>query len=623
MIALQKSGLQHIQSGVLIDSDKSDQVIGNENLGYHSIPATWAKATMLVRCNSIVRGHSAVSLGTIEAIITLICNDFTPIIPLRGTISASGDLMPLSYVAGVVEGNPDVWVRTGKKTPCTIVSAKEALEMVGLKPITLRPKEGLGLTNGTAASTAVATLALYETHHLAVLSQILTAVAVEALLGNAESFHPFVAQVRPHAGQIEAARNIRTFLNGSKLALGLTGQKDRTKSNLIQDRYPVRSSSQWIGPQLEDLLLAHRQISVELNATSDNPLVDVINEEVYSGANFQAASITSAMEKTRLSLQMLGKMLFSQCTELINPTLNNGLPPNLAADDPSLSFTMKGVDVNMAAYMSELAFLSSPVSSHVQSAEMHNQAINSLAFISARYTMQAVEVTSLMCASFLYVGCQALDLRVLHIGFLQALQPAIQSITSEIFGEVLPPEGMDKLQSDLWKHILEGWALTSKMDAKERCQYLVQTSLAVVLNGLIAQTEASSPAYMHLVGQLEVWKDRTVTIVYDTYMSIRAKFLEHPDTEEFLGQASRRLYLFVRKELGVPFHTGIAEHPSPEDDLTTRINGRKRKTIGSWISTIYESLRSGQLHEPIMMCLEEETEDAGVKGMAEGNNLFN
>lgn len=106
---------------------------------------------------------------------------------------------------------------------------------------------------------------------------------------------------------------------------------------------------------------------------SDNPLVDVEAKEVYYGANFQAAAITSAMEKTRTALQMLGKLSFAQSSEMIDPKLNNELPTNLAADEPSTSFTMKGVDVNMAAYMSELGFLANPVSSHIQTAEMHNQ----------------------------------------------------------------------------------------------------------------------------------------------------------------------------------------------------------------------------------------------------------
>lgn len=615
MTALQKALLQLTQSGVLVTADKNDHAAGIQDLGFHSMPAPWVRATMLVRCNSIMRGHSAVSLEVIEAIMKLLQQDLIPIIPLRGTISASGDLMPLSYIAGTIEGNPDIWVRVGKEAG-KIVSATEALEMASLKPITLGPKEGLGLINGTSASAAIASLALYEVHQLAVLSQILTAIAVEALLGNAESFHPFIARVRPHDGQTEAAFNIRTFLKGSELANGVKNQKDRTMSGLAQDRYALRTSPQWIGPQLEDLLLANRQIATELNSTSDNPLVDVREGAVYSGGNFQAASVTSAMEKARLSLQMLGKMLFSQCTELINPSLSKGLPANLAADDPSLSFTMKGVDINMASYMSELAFLANPVSSHVQSAEMHNQAINSLAFISTRYTMEAVEVTSLMCASCLYVGCQALDLRVMHLSFLQALRPVIQSITSEIFCQVLAAQDAAKLQSDLWKHIPEAWYSSATLDYYARCERVVDTSIAIVVNSL-AHCEPLIPASMDPIAVLRTWRTRTLSALADTYTSVRAEFFERQNTADFLGQASSRMYTFVRKNLGVPFHKGLVEHPGPMDETAGSIDGRAKKTIGSWISIIYESLRSGQLHEPIMMCLNE-GEDKSENGTRHG-----
>lgn len=319
---------------------------------------------MLVRSNTIARGHSAVSFHAIETTLALLRNNLTPVIPLRGSISASGDLSPLSYVAGVVTGNPDIWVRT----PSSIISAKEALQRINVAPITLGPKEGLGFMNGTATSAAVSSLALYETHHIALLSQVLTAMASEALLASAENYDPFLSDVRPHRGQVEAATNIRHFLQGSRLVRGLANEGDTRQASglLYQDRYALRTAPQWIGPQLEDLLLAHEQVTVELNSTTDNPLFDVPNQRTAHGGNFQAASITSAMEKARSCLQMVGKMLFAQSSELINPMLNNGLPPNLAADEPSLSFTMKGVDIGMASYMSELAFLANPVSSHVQ-----------------------------------------------------------------------------------------------------------------------------------------------------------------------------------------------------------------------------------------------------------------
>jgi len=163
--------------------------------------------------------------------------------------------------------------------------------------------------------------------------------------------------------------------------------------------------------------LAHEQITTECNSTTDNPLIDVEGDAIHHGGNFQAASVTSAMEKSRASLQMFGRMLFSQCTELINPDLNSGLPPNLAADEPSTSYTAKGADINVAAYMSELAYLANPVSSHVQTAEMGNQAINSLALISARYTHTAIDCLSMICATYLYVLCQALDIRAMNKRF--------------------------------------------------------------------------------------------------------------------------------------------------------------------------------------------------------------
>lgn len=613
--SLQNSILQHTQSGVLTSIDKDAQTSGNENWGSHALPAMWVKATMLARCNSLIRGHSAVSANVIDTIVSLVRNEIIPIIPLRGTVSASGDLMTLSYIAGAIEGNPDIYVQVGRGEGRKVVSAKDSLALAGLDPVRLRAKEALGLINGTAPSAAVGSIALYETHHLAVLSQILTCMGVEALLGRAESFHPFISKVRPHHGQVEAAHNIRSFLKGSRLAKGAPSEKDKSRPGLYQDRYPLRTSSQWIGPQLEDLLLADGQISTELNSTTDNPLFDVANNDIYSGGNFQAASVTSAMEKARGSLQMLGKLLFSQCTEIINPALSNGLPTNLVADDPCLSFTMKGIDVNMAAYMSELGFLANPVASHVQSAEMHNQAINSLALLSARYTMQAVEVASLMCASYLYVACQALDLRVMHLSFLEAVKPMVYSITSNTLRQANSGILTEEAQEHLWTCVSQTWTATSTLDMFPRCQKVVEASLAVVVSMMLESKDPSGcpPDYLDV---LKDWKAQMIEALHATFVSIRTRFFESQNTEEYLGHASGIMYRFVRKELKVPFHLGLVEQPSVRDKPQVLFNGRSKKTIGSWVSIIYESLRNGELHHPAMMCLEVGKED-GFDGMGE------
>jgi phenylalanine ammonia-lyase len=525
--------------------------------------------------------------------VRLLQHQITPIVPLRGSISASGDLMPLSYIAGTIEGNPDVYVRVRNGDTTQIMKSSDGLQSVGMQAQKLGPKEGLGLINGTSTSAAVASLVLYETHQLSVLVQALSAMGVEALTGTAESFHPFISAVRPHDGQIECANNLLAFLRGSKLAQGLETQRAQDRPGLIQDRYAWRCVPQWVGPQLEDLLLAHRQVTVELNSTCDNPLVDVKTSSVFSGGNFQAVSITSAMEKTRLCLQMLGRLIFSQATEMIDPSLNNGLPTNLVADDPSLSFTMKGVDISMASYMAELGYLSNPVSSHVQSAEMRNQAINSMALVSARYSMQAVEILSLMCACDLYIACQALDLRALHLAFLEQAKLQLHSVTSTIFSTYLVESELEALDNSLNNYLTEAWPTTNRLSPSDRVHSVIENALSILLGKL---RHHSGPC----LGDLETWKSQARDALNKAYQEAADAFFSKQHTADLLGEGSKILYETVRQGLGVPFHQGFVERPTIDSETH---NGRAKKTIGSWISIIYEAIRDGRLMSPLLQSL--------------------
>ena len=298
------------------------------------MPESWVRASILIRLNSLASGTSGVKIDTIQSLVQLLENDIIPIIPLRGSISASGDLSPLSYIAGTMQGKPSLTVWTGDKVERQVARADVALARASIKPIQFGPKEGLAIVNGTAASAAAGALAVHEACFQAMLSQILTAMAVEALCGTDESFDPFFAEVRPHPGQEETAQNIYAFLKDSQLVYRNDGSED----SLRQDRYSIRTTPQWIGPALEDLLLAYQQITTELNSVTDNPLIDAKRDRILHGGNFQAKSVTSAMEKTRQSCQTIGRMLYVQCTELINPATNRELPPNLVIDEPSESF---------------------------------------------------------------------------------------------------------------------------------------------------------------------------------------------------------------------------------------------------------------------------------------------
>ena len=248
---LQISLLQHTQSAIITTSDIDGRGLDSDGQS-HVIPRAWVRAAILTRANQNLRGHSAVRLEVIEALLALLRYNITPMVPLRGTISASGDLMPLSYIAGTIAATPGVLARlpNGK-----VVPARDALAAHGITPVDLAPKEGLGLINGTAPSAAAAAVVDHEAQQLVLLSQMQTAFTAECLAGNAEWSAPFIHAIRPHPGQVEAAANIRRFLQGSALVAGLD-RKKRTGGGLWQDRYSTRTAPQWIGPYLEDLLLA-------------------------------------------------------------------------------------------------------------------------------------------------------------------------------------------------------------------------------------------------------------------------------------------------------------------------------------------------------------------------------
>lgn len=552
---------------------------------------------MLIRCNSNIRGHSGLSRPVVDTIIEMLRRNITPIVPLRGSVSASGDLMPMSYIAGAIQGCPDISVSiVSPQGRHEIIKAHEALKSTGIAPITLGPKEALSIMNGTAASTAVGCLALHDARRLAVLSQLLTSLTCEALAANVEWALPFVGEIRPHRGQIEVAQNIRTFLSGSKLARGLAKTEQRCEVGLIQDRYALRSSPQWIGPQLEDLALAASQITIELNSTTDNPLIDSARRTIHSGANFQATSITSATEKTRQCLQMLGRMLFSQTAEMINHDFSNGLPTNLAADDPSSSFTLKGVEISMAAHQSELGYLTNSISSHVHSTEIHNQSITSLALISARYTTTAIEIVSSMAACSLYTACQAVDLRVMHQTFLQHFEGTALEVFTTGLMESIPHPIIDNAFALFWTSLCKRWYETAALDAHERCE---QATLTLII--ILAQTPGLPPTV--LLEQICKLQKHLAAHMLEAYLIHRDYYCSQPTTTDYLGYGTAKLYQFVRQNLGVPMHRGLVENPHPGAGGTT-LDGRPKKTIGSWISIIYEAICDGRIHDEIMRCVE-------------------
>ena len=478
------------------------------------------------------------------------------------------------------------------------------------------------------------------------MSEILTAMSVEALGGSEESFDPFFAQVRPHRGQVDSSTCIRRFLEGSKL---LNTHKQGS-ATLRQDRYSIRTAAQWLGPILEDVQLAHEQVATECNSVTDNPLVDVETGGTarhLHGGNFQARAVTSAMEKVRVSIQSIGRLLFTQSTELINPVTNQGLPPNLVADEPSESFLMKSVDIMLAALLSELTFLANPVGPHVQTAEMGNQALNSLALISTRYTLTAIDVASKLVAAHILVACQALDLRVMDILFFKEVQPQIFHITNDWYDRLYKASGsssqerttsgesnvIDELNQTLWMSFSATFDDTTIMDSDERFRSIVKSLQPHLLTHMVKHGDTypmqSAGGQSFIPGVIEEWASEATNLLRSTYNRTRSQYLAVPNPDTYLGPASRRMYNFVRHELDVPFlttdvltsassadqfvtpkatrHTvahsidSVGENPIPDQQ---EIEPEATPTIGTFITRIYSAVTSGQMFEKAVECLE-------------------
>ncbi|KAL0581349.1 Protein pal1 [Marasmius crinis-equi] len=586
--------LQMQHAGVLPSSTKPLEALPLlDPIGSTVMPEAWVRGAILVRMNSLIRAHSGVRWELIEKMNQLLTANITPVVPLRGSISASGDLSPLSYIAGTLCGNPSIRVFTGPRVfgARQIASSRDALTTHQIDPIPLASKEHLGILNGTAFSAAVASLALNDAVQLTILSQVCTAMGVEALLGNRGSFDPFIHNVaRPHPGQVECAKTIWDLLEGSQLAT--LEEKEVTiaedDGHLRQDRYSLRTSPQFIGPQIEDLLASLATVTLECNSTTDNPLVDSETGRIHNGGNFQAMAVTNAMEKTRLSLHHLGKILFAQCAELMDPNMNRGLPPSMASTDPSLNYFAKGIDIATAAYVGELGYLAAPVSTHIQSAEMHNQAVNSLALISARATINSLEVLSILTASYLYVLCQALDLRALEKELKEGMSRIIREELSQRYSDVSYVELRSLIES-VQETMFESWEQTSTMDASPRMQKIAASSSTVLLDFFTASESESMGNHLAAIPK---FRASFATRAASLFNELRHAYLFGErgvaPASQYLNK-TRPMYEFVRKTLGIRMH-GTENYNNFANG-----HGFHEQTSGQDVSIIHEAIRDGKM----------------------------
>ncbi len=304
---------------------------------------------LALKIASLARGFSGVRPEVLQAALDLYNAQIWPCIPSQGSVGASGDLAPLAHLTLPLMGEGHVRYN-GVKMP-----AIDALNQAGLKPISLGPKEGLALLNGTQVSTAIALKGLFRTEQVFAAAMVSGALSVDAAKGSDDPFDPRIHEVRGHECQINVARLYRQLLNMSAIRASHLFGDDR-----VQDPYSLRCQPQVMGACLELIDNSARTLWIEANAVSDNPLVFSETDEVLSGGNFHAEPVAFASDVLALAIAEVGSLAERRIALLIDASLS-GLPPFLVAE-PGLNSGFMIAHVTAAALASENKTLAHPAS---------------------------------------------------------------------------------------------------------------------------------------------------------------------------------------------------------------------------------------------------------------------
>ncbi|CTQ34683.1 histidine ammonia-lyase [Jannaschia rubra] len=312
------------------------------------IPTGMARLVMALKLLSLGRGASGVRLELIDLMEDMLARGVTPVIPVQGSVGASGDLAPLAHMAAAMMGEGEAEFES------RAMPAAEALAAAGLAPVTLGAKEGLALINGTQFSTAFALSGLFRAWAAMQAALVTSAMSTDAIMGSTAPLQPEIHALRGHAGQIEAAATMRALLDGSVIR-----ESHREGDARVQDPYCIRCQPQVTGAAMDVLRQAARTLEIEANAATDNPLVLAEADLIVSGGNFHAEPVGFAADMIALAMAEIGAIAQRRIALIVDPVLSHDLPPFLTPA-PGLNSGYMIAEVTTAALMSENKHLANP-----------------------------------------------------------------------------------------------------------------------------------------------------------------------------------------------------------------------------------------------------------------------
>ena len=354
------------------------------------------RAMMLLRANSLSKGYSGIRAMVIDALCEMLTRRVMPFVPSQGSVGASGDLAPLAHLALVMIGEGECLDDSGHRMP-----AAEALRKAEIKPLTLEAKEAVSLINGTQAMLAVGTLALLAAEILVDSGDVIGSMTLDALRGTDVAFDERIHRARPHAGQTQSAANLRKMLEGSQI------RESHRDCGRVQDAYSLRCIPQVHGAVRDTLVNCRAVFETEANSAVDNPLV-FSNADVLSGGNFHGEPIAFALDFLAIALSALAGISERRIERLVNPALNEGLPPFLAPG-AGLNSGFMMPQVTAAALVSENKVLAHPASVDSITTSGNKEDYVSMGMTAALKLQRIVENTRNVLAIEAIAAAQALD----------------------------------------------------------------------------------------------------------------------------------------------------------------------------------------------------------------------
>jgi histidine ammonia-lyase len=358
----------------------------------------FVRAILAVRINSLVQGYSGIRPEVIQLACGLLNKNIIPFVPSQGSVGSSGDLAPLSHIGLVLMGEGRAWHKG------ELLSGKKALSRAGLKPIDFRAKEGLAWNNGTSTMTGVSAIAVSKAEELLALADLACAMTLEAVAGTKNALNENIHRLRPHPGQITAARNIAAYISGSRLV--------DSKADRVQDSYSLRCSPQVHGAAREAFSYVHNVVECELNSVTDNPLVFSNPDRVISGGNFHGEPVAIAMDTLGIAIAEIANISERRTAKLLDASTNEGLPMFLVP--PKKAGLHNGLMIaqyTAAALVSENKVLAHPASVDSIPTSANQEDHVSMGTIAARKAWEIVRNAENVLAIEFITAAQGINFR--------------------------------------------------------------------------------------------------------------------------------------------------------------------------------------------------------------------